>query len=244
MTQCLIFPYGGTTKWLDLSLRNYPEISWVVVVSNSNQRTTDEPNRVEDCKKYIALKKLSEAQLPIPAQRKYDILEIPEYDFFYQNLSFFRSLVQYIRSCKVDEIIIHLNSGPMVWRIALYQCAEEFKDLIKFIFVFNKISGKEEKIRLYRELNDVELNLIQLLSKESKKIPLTQLWTDYAKLYPSKSLSHLLKTINRLSAEGIIIEIKEGREKLVVLSEIGICLYKNQELIESIKQQLSTNEEK
>lgn len=240
MTLCLIFPYGGTTKWLDLSLRNYPEISWVIIVSNSNQRTLDEPNRVEDSKKYITFKKQEESNLPIPAQRKYNILEIPEYDFFYQNLSYFRSLIQYIRSCEVNEIIIHLNSGPMVWRIALYQCAEEFKDLIKFVFIFNKISGKEEKIRLYRELNDVEQNLIQLLSKETKKIPLTQLWTDYAKLYPSKSLSHLLKTINRLSVEGIITEFKEGRKKLVVLSEIGINLYKNQRLIESIKQQLST----
>jgi hypothetical protein len=242
MTQCLIFPYGGTMKWLDLSLRNYPDVSWVIIVANSNQRTPDEPNRVEDCKKYITTKKNEESQLPKLAQRKYDILEIPEYEEFYQNHSFFRSLIQYVRSCQINDIIIPINSGPMVWRIALYQCAEEFHEIIKFIFVFNKITGKEEKIRLYRELNEVELNLIELLSKDTKKIPLTQLWENYGKWYPAKSLSHLLKTINRLSAEGFISEFKEGREKLVILSEIGIALFKNQGLIELIKQQLSTHE--
>ena len=107
MNRCLIFPYGGTTKWLDLSLRNYPDISWVILVADSNQRTPDEPNRVEDCKKYVSNLQSLESQLPQPIQRKYDIIEVPEFDYFYQNLAFFRSLIQYIHSHDYSDIMIH-----------------------------------------------------------------------------------------------------------------------------------------
>jgi DNA-binding transcriptional ArsR family regulator len=211
----------------------------VIIIANSNQRTLEEQNRFEFCKNYARKMEEDEVSLPESARRKYDVLEIPEYESFFQNLAFFRSLIQVITSQDPIDIIIHLNSGPMVWRIALYQCAEEFADIIKFIFIFDKNTGKPEKIRLFRELNDTEKKILSILGDQTEKITLTRLWDKFNNETEKKSLSQILKSVNRLVDEGLVCEIKEGREKMVSISDIGVDLYHNKHYTELIKKFIS-----
>jgi predicted transcriptional regulator len=177
-------------------------------------------NRYQDALKFVKKTRDEEKKFPKQSRRKYSVLNVPRYDDYGRNYAYFRALFLTLLKNRVDKIIIQVDSGPMIWRICLYQCAEEFQDKVDRVFLYNKTTGIEEKIRIYRKLNTVEEIVLDILGN-SEQISISELHTKYNTGYPEKSLSYLLKIVNRLTADGFTSEIKKGREKVVSLSNFG-----------------------
>lgn len=97
--------------------------------------------------------------------------------------------------------------------------------------MFDKVTREIEKIRIYRDLNKSEKNLLSLLVNQKKR-SITKLRDMYEKRFSKKILSYILKTINRLNKEGLVYEFKEGRVKFVRLSPFGIELLSQEKNLE------------
>ena len=237
MKPCLIALYGGTTKWIELSLRNYPDIDNLIVLANPVHVTKEGKNLYQDLKSYITSLQKFEDTLPKDTQRKYTILDVPDMDSYYDTIGFFRALFLALQSMSMTELILQSGSGPEIWQVCLYQCAEEFRDIIKKLFMYNKLTGKEELIRIYREFNDTEKNVLDIL-KNHEVLTMSKLEQLYESMFDKKTLSYLLKTINRLAEEGLIDDRKEGRDRLIKISDNGFKMLFNKELQQSIEHSL------
>src|SRR5271157_3923491 len=143
MPSCLIFPYGGGgSKWINLSLREF-DVQWLVILAGES----NVEGRLDEARQIAAELIERERTIPAPKQRVFSVLAVPDYPAFADLLAYMRALHQVIQSRGYDAIYTHLDSGLMRWRIALYQCAEEFADLIKKIFIFNKLTAEIEQNR-------------------------------------------------------------------------------------------------
>ncbi len=227
MRHCLIFPFGGQTKWIDLSIRDFPDLEWVIIAAND---ASDETPKKEDRQfyqkalEYARDRRVQEREYPAPKQRQYKVLNVPEFTQFYEVMAYFRHLFIYLQEQGFDHISVHVSSGLTLWRFALYQCAEEFQEIVVNPFVYNKDTGTMERIRIYRALTDIEQNIIALLTGVDK-ISLSDLTTLYSQHFDHKSLSYLLKVVNHLEESGLVDGVKAGRVKMVSLSPMGCELY-------------------
>ncbi len=227
MRHCLIFPFGGQTKWIDLSIRDFPDLEWVVIAAND---ASDDAPKKEDRQfyqkalQYARDRRVQEVEYPAPKQRQYKVLNVPEFTQFYEVLAYFRHLFLYLQEQGFDQVSIHVSSGLTLWRFALYQCAEEFRGIVVNPFLYNKDTGAMERIRIYRDLTEIEQNVIALLAGVDN-ISLSDLTALYSQNYDHKSLSYILKVVTLLEESGLIDGVKEGRVKMVSLSPMGRELY-------------------
>ncbi len=227
MRHCLIFPFGGQTKWIDLSIRDLPDLEWVIIAANDASEDApkkDDRQFYQQALRYARDRRVQEQELPAPKQRQYKVLNVPEFAHFYEVLAYFRHLLLYLQELGFDQVSIHLSSGLMLWRIALYQCAEEFRAIVLNPFLYNKDTGAMERIRIYRDLSDIEQNVVALLA-DVDKISLTDLTDQYSRKFGPKSLSYLLKVVTHLEESGLVDGVKAGRVKMVSLSPMGGALY-------------------
>jgi predicted transcriptional regulator len=137
-----------------------------------------------------------------------------------------------------DAVYTHLDSGLMRWRIALFQCAEEFPRLVQKLFLFNKMTAEMEVIRIFYKLNETEAQVLQVLSNYTK-ITLSDLRGKYLEAYSDRTLSAILKVVRSLAEGGLVIENKEGRVQWVELTDLGRAMMKSEEFITDITQKLS-----
>src|SRR5271157_2316245 len=143
MLGCLIFPYGGGgSKWIDLSLREF-DVQWLVILADE----TNQKGFLDEARQIAIELTGRESTIPAPKQRIFSVLAVPSFSAFADLLAYLRALHQVIESRGYDAIFTHLDSGLMRWRIALYQCAEEFADLVKKIYIFNKLTAEIEQNR-------------------------------------------------------------------------------------------------
>ncbi len=162
---------------------------------------------------------------------------VSKYPTFADLLGFFRALHQAVASGGITSIYVHLDSGLMRWCIALYQCAEEYPELVRKIYTFNKLTAEIEMIQPYQKLIEMEAILLQLIH-QSGKVSLTDLHLKYAQKFEEKSWSYILKTVNTLAEKGLITEVKVGRTKWVELTNLGKARQMNGEDCSTIKEQL------
>ncbi len=227
MRHCLIFPFGGQTKWIDLSIRDLPDLEWVIIAANDASEDapkTEDRQFYQKALKYARDRRVQEQEYPAPKQRQYKVLNVPEFPQFYEVLAYFRHLFLYLQDQGFDQFSVHLSSGLTLWRFALYQCAEEFRNVFVNPFVYNKDTGTMERIQIYRALTDIEQNLIALLAGVAK-ISLSDLTTMHSQQYGQKTLSYILKVVNHLEESGLVDGVKAGRVKMVSLSPMGWELY-------------------
>ena len=200
-------------------MSNHPEIKKVVILANSESSREDEPNRYLDA---IAYKnQIDEFQKDLPKENRvdYHVLDVPYENDFSKNYAYFRSLIKLLKNPKNQEyrFILQLDSGPTIWRFALYQCAHEFRENMSNLIIYDKIREEEQSIPLFYELNTVEKNLLDVLMDYDGK-SISYIREEYNKTYPNKSLSYILKMVNKLTIKGFTIEEKIGRKKIVKLT--------------------------
>lgn len=151
----------------------------------------------------------------------YFALEEPTESQIIKEQSIFHGIFQ---DTLFSKIHIHLNSSLMVYRLALYQCANEFRGLPLHLFLFNKNTDFPETIPLYYEMNTIEKRVLELLQK-SAEISVSELCNLYAAHYESKSLSYMLKVVNRLIEMKYLESSKVGREKQISLTSFSSSVF-------------------
>ncbi len=212
---------------------------------------------VQESKKLLEQEILQE--IPENLQVQIKILKVPFFQQFTQYFGFFRSLIiqvvpfmksptKYQKYCdkestdpvfqnffkdnKITKIHIHLDSGLMIYRLALYQCANEFRDLSIHLFMYNKVSHLAETIPIHHDRNDIEDNVLEIL-ENYEYLSVSELLSKFSVKYEKKSLSYMLKVVNRLNRMGYIESKKVGRRKLISLSPLSSDAF-NQEKYSNI----------
>ncbi len=232
MSICLIFPYGGEAKWIELSLREFT-VQWLIILANESSGK----DFASEARKIVNDLGEREKNIPKPKQRKFSVLVVPNFDEFADLLAYFRALHQIIASAGYTAIYTHLDSGLMRWRIALYQCAEEFPNLVRKVFLFNKATAEKEEIRIFRKLHETETQILQILSGYGK-VTLSQLHSNYIENYSNRTLSAILKVVKHLSGEGLTSEKKEGRIQWVEITNLGRAMLIQKNQMKVISEQL------
>ncbi len=202
--------------------------------------------------------------IPKSMQIQIKVLKIPSYQQFAQYFGFFRSLFiqlipflksnnkyknycnkeiklsnfqRFFEETKIGNIHIHLDSGLMMYRLALYQCAHEFRDLSIHLFIYNKISNLSETIPIHQGRNSIENRVIEIL-KNQDKISVSELLEEYTIKFEEKSLSYMLKIVNRLIEMGYVESKKVGREKQISLTQFSSSAFLAGKYSNTIKENL------
>ncbi len=249
MELCQIFLYGGEDLWIKLALREFPNTKWLIIISNKpKERPKPKYKEVSEKKRpklidYFEEAKLlmeelneNEEQMPTEKRRNFSLLEPTSTDDFYELLRYFRALLDYIKT-QGYRIAINLNSGLMLWRMALYQAAAEFKPFIFSIYLFEKDTGNMQNLWLYRDLSKQEKLVLTILS-ENPRLSISTIQEVYKKKTGTGSLSYILKIVSRLVDDGLILEVKKGRTKWVELSSLGKALSPVNDIKNKIEEEL------
>lgn len=252
MKLCQIFPYGGEDLWIKLSLREFPETKWLIILSNKIKKRkkakyeeVDEKRKAEEQINYYKRAKTlmdklknDEEIIPPEKRRRFSLLEPISLDDFYELLRYFRALIDYVKN-QGYKIAIHLNSGPMIWRMALYQAAAEFKPSINSIYLFEKDSGNRQNLWIYRKLTKQEKLVIEILT-EKPRLNISEIQEIYKKKAGTGSLSYVLKIVKSLVKDDLISETKAGRTKWVELTSLGNALSSFDDFKQKIEDELNS----
>ncbi|MHA1730844.1 MAG: hypothetical protein ACTSU5_02825 [Promethearchaeota archaeon] len=269
--ETLVFPYGGNEAWIELSLREFPGLDWIVVLTSSAEIPWDlqggEPAHPreasaqagggrprsfrERAEVYAREFREREGRLPPDRRRELSLVEVPDLrttteltPFF---LALFRELVE-----RGARVYLNLSSGLMAWRLALYQCAEEFRDDVEAVFLFDKQRERRHDLWLYRPLSKMERRVLSIVagatggddrdrgSGAGGKLSISELRDEYERRHGKKSLSYVLKVASALARDGFLRASKEGRVKYVELGARGQALRRAASYSASISAQLGT----
>jgi len=231
MKLCQIIPYGGQDLWVKLALREFPETRWLILLANRAkplrkakyrevlEERQESPEFWKKANSLMQQLKEDEALMPPEKKRRLNLIEPISLDDFHELLRYFRGLFTYIIE-KQFKIAVHLNSGPMLWRICLYLTAAEFKSGIQLLYLFDKKTGNRQDLWIYRDLTEQERIIIQILSK-NQRISVSEIQDIYKKTTGKGNLSYVLKLVKKLVRDGMILISKEGRTNFIELSSLG-----------------------
>jgi len=261
MQLCQIIPYGGEELWIKLALREFPETRWLIILANKpkprpltkyeeikeKQELSEQKDYYEEAKTLLKQFEQKENEiidaenlpmgLPPEQRKKFSLLEPISLENFYELLRYFRALLALIIQ-EGYKVAIHLNSGPMMWRICLYLAASEFKKDVDYLYLFEKFSGERKNIWIYRDLTEQEKIIIEILS-ENPKLSISDIQKFFKKRKGKGTLSYILKIIKVLINDGLISELKRGRTKWVELTLLGKSLSSFNDYIQKITQDLN-----
>jgi len=108
----------------------------------------------------------------------------------------------------------------MIWRVAMYLAAAEFRSEIEFLYLFDKQSGERQDLWIHRDLMDQEKIILEILS-DIHRASVTDIQEQYQSKTGKGTLSYVLKLVNNLVEDGLLLESKEGRTKYIELSPLG-----------------------
>ncbi|MHA1267541.1 MAG: hypothetical protein ACTSRS_20060 [Candidatus Helarchaeota archaeon] len=248
MELCQIIPYGGKEKWIRLALREFPMTKWLIVLANRPQ-----PQPIVKYKEVLSNKKepedywematplieqlrKNEEIMPPERKRKISLIEPISLNDFYELIRYFRGLFDYIIK-KGYKIAVHLNSGPMIWRITLYLAAAEFRSKIECLYLFNKWSGERQNLWVYRDLTVQEKIVLEILS-EIQRASVTEIQEHYQTKTGKGTLSYVLKLIKNLVEDGLLLESKKGRIKFIELSPLGKAFTSFEDYVSKFEKEL------
>lgn len=132
--------------------------------------------------------------MPPEKKKKISLIEPVSINNFYELLHYFRGLFDFIIK-KGYKIAVHLNSGPMIWRVALYLAAAEFRSEIELLYLFDKQSGERQNLWIHRDLADQEKIIIEILS-DIQRASVTEIQERYQSKTGKGTLSYVLKLVN------------------------------------------------
>jgi len=248
MKYCQIMPYGGEKKWIILGLREFEITNWLIILSNKpkdiqntkessvQSENNETKNFWDDAIKIVEELKQTEAELPVEKRRRIDLLEPVDSENFYEVLSYFRSLLYFIKS-KGYRIIIHLSSGLMIWRMALLYSALEFKENVEKLYLFNKKDGSVYDLWLFQDLSSSERRIIDILARLGSG-SITAVQQEFIKQHKRGNLSYVLKVSRKLIDMGLLKESKVGKNRIIELTPLGRSLISGGGYLDLIKKEL------
>jgi len=231
MELCQIIPYGGQDLWVNLALREFPKTKWLIILANRPKplptvkyqeilgESKEQTNYWEKVIPLIEQLRNNEESMPPDWKRKISLIEPVSLNNFYELLRYFRGLFDFIIK-KEFKIAVHLNSGPMIWRVPLYLAAAEFRSEIQLLYLFDKPSGERQDLWIHRDLMDQEKLILEIVTA-APRASVTDIQERYLSKTGKGTLSYVLKLVNNLVADGLLLESKEGRTKFIELSPLG-----------------------
>lgn len=226
--------YAGEDQWIRLALREFPETKHLILICsgdhnhpNDDTKTkTLEKGNIGKVKDYLRLGQnllneftQEEKNLPDGKRRRYHLITPPDTRDHHELIRYFRGLISYI-SKNGENIFINTTSGLQVWKLALYQVALEQREKIEKFYLIIKKTGEMKNIRLYRELKDFEINVIQIVS-EKPNVTIGELQEIYHERHGKGNLSFISRTVKELVSEELIIGRNVGRVVKLKLTSDG-----------------------
>jgi len=243
--------YGGKHSWIDLSHRKEPDTSWFIFVGSKPDDIREGWERIED--KIITLQAL---QKNFPEQEKirYDYLEISFQNDLVELIRYFRALFNLVTG-KGYLIACNLTAGLFETRMALYLAAQVEQALVFEVFYLNKQSFQKNIIFKNINITQRGKDLLSIMhahfkedqdDKEKKEFSLSKLH-QITKETKNKhildvDLPSLSRLVNDLVKEGYITERREGREKLLSISELGFIFCPVDRQLQALKDQLKASD--
>lgn len=218
---CQIMTYKGEDQWIRLGLREFPKTTRLILICRDNKGPikkagTKGNKSLGEKEDYLKqgqnlLDDLAEEEKDLPEnrKRKYHLLAPPYTRDHRELIRFFRGLIAHISS-NGEKIAINTTSGLQVWKLALYHVALECRqDIVKF-YLIRKDTSEMRNIRLYRQLKEYEVELIQIIH-QNPDINMTELQEIYFGRFGKGNLTFISRTIRNLIQDELIEERRVGR---------------------------------
>nr|MDO8119458.1 winged helix-turn-helix domain-containing protein [Candidatus Sigynarchaeota archaeon] len=221
--------YGGKQSWIDLAQRKDPTIEWFIIVGKKPKKD-EEKNYWEDADDRI--KALQELQKNYPDQEKifYEYLDIPVENDLVELVRYFRGLINHVKK-KDFTVSCNLTAGLFEMQIALYLAAQIESEMVSEIFFFNKQTF--QKNFLFKSINITNRgkDLLRIFfsnttsARESTRVAeltLSQLQETCEKNNLKIDLPSLSRLVKDLIKGGYVDERREGREKFLSITDLGM----------------------
>lgn len=239
--------YGGKHSWVDLAQRKDPTITWFIIVGNTPKKDTE---RNYDFWESIGekIKALQELQKNFPDQEKisYDYLEIPIENDLVLLVRYFRGLFNYIHE-KDFTISCNLTAGLFETQIAMYLAAQIESNIVIEIFYFNKQTFQKNLLFKSISITQRGKELLRIFysntaqSREKAKnaeFSLSRLHETCVKERFAIDLPSLSRMVNDLIKGGYIDERREGREKFLSITDLGMIFCPVDDAVSIVKEKL------
>ena len=229
MKLCQIMIYGKYNKFIDIAYRKIPETNWFVFLSPPVSEQKSEI--YEDINEKI--KKLNKSQEIFPDNEKikYTLLELNVENDMVELVRKLRALIEFIKD-KDHDIVCNLTSGTFEMRLALYIAAQIQKQQVKEIFYLNKNDLTKNLLFNLVEPRNKGQKLIDVMYNEiNRKNPGQIDSTNLNKLLKicddnniSWDLPNLSRVVKELVKKGYLNEERKGREKIIMISKLGLII--------------------
>ncbi len=230
MQTCQIFLYGGKVQWLDLALREFPDTRLLVVVQNR----VDDPNEwwepVED---KISQIERDQASLREDLQVKVKLLEISGDKPLAELTRYFRALIQ-TTAQQGFPVVCNVTAGLFEYQLALYLASQIEVGSVSEVFYHNKQTKGKNALPRATSVTRKEQRVLELIWKYTEELApppevndgdleanLSTL-RDYGATHGTDmDLSNLSRLVSKLVKKDLLAERREGRDKLIQLTEQG-----------------------
>jgi len=215
--------YAGEDHWIRLGLREFSQTTRLILVcskSNEKKGTERKDNDYwERAQNLLNGFTQEESEFPENKKRRYHLVNPPDTRDHHELIRYFRGLISHI-SKNDEKIIINTTSGLQVWKLALYQAALMQRESIEKFYLIIKKTGEVKNIRLYKELKDFEINIIQIVSEEPN-VTIGKLMEIYHKRHEKGNLSFISRSVKDMASEGLIRMQISGRKMKLNITDDG-----------------------
>ncbi len=245
MKFCQIMVYGGRSKWIDLSLKRYPNTNWLILIGV--QPTEMVPNYWEDVHEKIKSLETQQEALPKNEKTKYNYINLEFSHDTVRIIRYFRALITLIY--KEGYLVkCNLTSGIFEIRIGLFLASQIESEKITEIFYIDKQNYSMNLLNKSFNITKKGKILLKIIYNEniaksgdglkSLEYNLTDL-SNLSKNYNFKiDLPAVSRLVSGLVEKGFLEERREGRKKFVSLTKTGYMFCPIQDLQQIINNDL------
>ncbi|MBA7505425.1 hypothetical protein ES706_04092 [subsurface metagenome] len=253
MKTCQIMIYGGKHYWIDLAHRKDPDIRWFIFIGVEPER--EFPRHWEMIEDKIQEFEQLQKDFPDSEKIKYLYIKLEPQEKLVSLIRYFRAIINFIYE-KGYQVSCNLTAGIFELRMALYLASQIESDKIVEGFYFNKqnfeknllfksieISKKGKKILniMYENIKNQSNNEIEVQFHEIE-YNLSQLRELCEKSHFKIDLPTISRVVSKLIEEGYLKERREGRNKFISLTDIGLIFCPVYNDLEKIKVTLQMEE--
>jgi predicted transcriptional regulator len=243
--------YGGKHSWIDLAQRKDSRIAWFIIVGNTPKKSAERNYDFWEAADE-RIEALQELQKNYPDQEKiiYDYLEIPVENDLVQLVRYFRGLFTHVHE-RDFSISCNLTAGLFENQIALYLAAQIESDMVIEIFYFNKQTFQKNMLFKSISITQRGKDLLRIFFSNTKnsrenasivELTLSQLHETCLNDRFSIDLPSLSRLVNDLINGGYMDERREGREKFLSITDLGMIFCPVEENTLIVKNSLNKGE--
>lgn len=233
MKKCQLMTYGKKNQWIDVAHRKSRNVSWFIFIGATRGDTI--PDYWDSIEEKIEDLTAKQDKFPESEKIKYTYLELELENKIVGLIRHFRALISYI-AAQGYKITCNLTAGIFEQRIALYLASEIESGKVEEVFYINKQDFNKNILFKTIEISDKGKRVLKIMfehlqnQKTGKEYTafldfefnLTQLKNICAKEGMTVDLPATSRLVSSLVEHGYLKERREGRKKLIGLTEKGL----------------------